>query len=176
MTGPQVQVRARRLTQRAATPQDHQVVQFPGVARPYAVPAAKVVSPIAAEQNRLLRLAFATYQSGATLESIARTFAVLDAAIRNPDNDVIDTTVTDGSSVKTVAINAHANAFSNLSYMAQDLKNRDKVEEGNALSAVLNTAKANREAPDYVTIIQQQRPDPDRAVKNHQAGLQQRQL
>ncbi|MDX1923518.1 MAG: hypothetical protein SFW65_10365 [Alphaproteobacteria bacterium] len=175
MTTPQLQARPRRLAQRVApaVPQEHEVVQFPGVMR---TSPAKQVSAIAAEQNRLWRMAFNTYQEGATLESIARTFAELDRAIRDPKNEVVDTSVENGSSVKTAAINAHANAFSNLSYMAQDLKNNGRVEEGEALSAVLKTAKANREAPDDVPVIQMQRPDPDRAIKDAQAQQQQLQL
>ena len=176
MTAPQVQAKTRRLTQRVAPAGDHQVVLFPGVARPHDVVAAKEVSPIAAEQKRMWQMALDSYKGELILENIKRTFAVLDAAIRNPANEAIDTSVENGSSVKTAATLAHANAFHNLSYMAQDLKNRGKVEEGEALFAVLKTAKANREAPEYVTIIQQQRPDPDRAVKDLQAGLQQRQL
>lgn len=175
MTTPQLQTRPRRLAQRVAPPQtgDHEVVQFPGVVR---TTPAKQVSAIAAEQSRLWQLAFATYKDGIKLENIPYAFAELDKAIRNPANEAIDTSVENGASVKTVAINAHADTFSKLSYMAQDLKNNGHVEEGEALFAVLKTAKANREAPDYVPVIQMQRPDPDRAIKDAQAQQQQPQL
>ena len=178
MPGQQVQPRLRRLEQRV-TSDEHQLLPFPGKTRAQpAIPTVKEVSLIATEQERLWNLAFATYQKGATLKSIEKAFAELDRAIRDPENEAIDQSVEDGagSSVKSIAINAHANAYSNLSYMAQDLKNKGQTQEGEALFAVLKTAKANREAPEHITVIQYKRPDPDQEKKDLQAAGQQPQL
>ncbi len=178
MPGQQAQPRLRRLEQRV-TSDEHQVLLFPGkTSTQPAIRSVKEVSLIATEQKRLWNLAFATYQKGATLQSIEKAFAELEKAIRDPENEAIDQSVEDGagSSVKSIAINAHANAYSNLSYMAQDLKNKGQTQEGEALFAVLKTAKANREVPEQVMIMEQRPDDPDRAIKNLQAAGQQPQL
>lgn len=148
----------------------HEVVKFPGLNRAVQV---KKDSPTDAIMRGFQQAGFKAQQTGASHASIAQTFAALDAAIRNPD---YQTVLEGGKSIADVASDVHTRTYSILSYIAQDLVNNKKADEAAPLQALLAKAKKDREAPNFVSEQQQQRPDPYRQEKDRQAQQQQPQM